>query len=75
MLGAVSPCRPGEPRIRPRLPPTSPFSEMTVTDTNVRTTPQEQKSWTSWVRTVVVVLVPERLTHSMSAWAPSPSGP
>ena len=38
-------------------------------------TAQEQKSWASRVRTVVVVVVPERLTHSMSAWAPSPSGP
>jgi hypothetical protein len=38
-------------------------------------TAQEQKFWASWVRTSVVVLVPERLTHSMSAWAPSPSGP
>lgn len=36
---------------------------------------QEQKSWASSVRTVVAVLVPERLTHSTSAWAPSPSGP
>src|SRR5262249_12768820 len=38
-------------------------------------TAQEQKFWASWVRTSVVVVVPERLTHSMSAWAPSPSGP
>ena len=36
---------------------------------------QEQKSWASRVRTVAAVLVPERLTHSTSAWAPSPSGP
>jgi len=36
---------------------------------------QEQKSWASRVRTPVVALVPERLTHSVSAWAPSPSGP
>ena len=41
-------------------------SQASVMRRSARTT-QEQKSWASWVRTVVAVLVPERLTHSMSA--------
>jgi hypothetical protein len=34
----------------------------TAHNADVRTT-SEQKSWVNWVRTVVAVLVPERLTH------------
>lgn len=36
---------------------------------------QPQKSTARRASTSAAVIVPDRLTHSTSAWAPSPSGP